>query len=268
MSDCVEKQEGRRVTVIMPSYNAAPYIETAVRSVMAQTYPHWRLLVLDDASADATCAIVQGLCHEDSRITLVRNGENLGVAKSRNRGLELAQGDCVAFLDSDDVWHPEKLEKQMQAMACEQADLVYTSYDVMDENGAVSSNPYLVPATTDFNALLKENVIGCSTVLLSDTVAKTYRFTEQYFHEDYCLWLSILQDGHKAVGCEQPLAAWRLASGSRSFDKRKGAGNRWKIYRQYLKLPLWKCGVSFAGYAINGISKYRRITQRKNGAKA
>lgn len=246
----------RLVSVIMPAYNSAAYIESAIRSVMAQTYPHWRLLVIDDGSDDDTCTIVTRLSEEDERITLLCNEENIGVAATRNKGLDLCVGTCVAFLDSDDLWHPDKLSLQMQKMQEEQADLVYASYGIMDCEGVPCKAPYLVPDKADFNLLLKENVVGCSAALISEEMARTYRFASHYYHEDYCLWLKILQDGHKAAGCREVLMTWRLACGSRSFDKRNGARNRWRIYRQHLGLPLWKSTASFASYALRGVKKY------------
>ena len=88
--------------------------------------------------------------------------------------------------------------------------------------------------------MLKENLIGCSTVMISGDIAKQYRFATDFYHEDYCLWLNILRDGYSAVGCTEPLVDWRLIENSRSFDKRKAAGNRWRIYRDYLGFPLVK----------------------------
>jgi len=253
-----QKEATPLVSVIMPAYNSASYIETAIRSVMAQTYPHWKLLVIDDGSEDDTCAIVTRLRAEDDRVTLICNEQNIGVAETRNKGLDLCAGSCVAFLDSDDLWHPDKLKLQVHKMLEEQAELVYASYGIMDSDGKPCKKPYLVPGEADFDRLLKENVVGCSAALISESVARTYRFVPNFYHEDYCLWLKILQDGHKAVGCEEVLMTWRLACGSRSFDKRNGALNRWRIYRQHLGLPLVKSATCFASYAINGLKKYRR----------
>ena len=245
------------VTVIMPAYNAAATIEASIRSVMGQTYSHWRLLVLDDGSADDTCAIVTDLAEEDERITLVRNPQNMGVAKTRNRGLDLCTEGCVAFLDSDDLWHPDKLTRQMNKMVEQNADLVYSSYGIIDSDGKPCRNAYRVPETADLNRMLKENVVGCSAALISESIAREYRFNPAFYHEDYCLWLKILQDGHKAVGCTEVLMNWRLACGSRSFDKRNGARNRWRIYRQQMGLSLLKSATAFVSYAINGLRKYR-----------
>ena len=244
------------VTVIMPAYNAASYIEAAIRSVMAQTHTAWELLVIDDGSSDDTCAIVERLAAEDARVRLLRNPQNCGVATTRNRGLELCTGAYAAFLDSDDVWHPEKLERQVQMAQEQQADLVYTSYAIVDGEGHPCKRPYLVPAQVDFTALLKENVIGCSTVLLSAAVAQRYRFLSDFYHEDYCLWLDILRDGYTAVGCTDVLTDWRLILTSRSFNKKNGARNRWRIYRRHLGFSVCKSARYFAVYAWRGLKKY------------
>lgn len=244
------------VSVIMPAYNAAAYIEEAIRSVMDQTYPAWRLLVLDDGSADDTVQIVRNLAQQDPRITLLCNDANMGAARTRNLGLELCEDGYVAFLDSDDWWHPAKLATQVALAVETGADIVYTSYAIIDADSRPCRQPYLVPEYTDFNRMLRENVIGCSAVLLSPQAARRYRFPTGFYHEDYCLWLDILRDGGRAVGSAQVLTAWRMLSGGRSFDKKNGARQRWRIYRRHLHLPLWKSVISFIGYAVSGIKKY------------
>lgn len=246
------------VTVIMPAFNAEQFIEAALRSVIGQTVSDWELLVLDDCSQDGTCDIVERLAAEDERITLLRNETNQGVARTRNHGLDLARGQYVAFLDSDDVWHSEKLEKQILKISKTGADLAFCSYAIVNSVGEKAKRDYIVPDSIDFSGLLKENVIGCSTVLLTGTVAQQYRFQTDFFHEDYVLWLSLLEDGYKAVGCTEVLVDWRYLENSRSFDKRKSAGNRWKIYREYLRLPIWKCIWAFSGYAVSAFRKYFR----------
>lgn len=251
-----DNKELTPVSVIMPAYNAAAYIEEAIRSVMAQTYGSWRLLVLDDGSSDDTVEIVERLAGEDSRISLFRNAENLGAARTRNRGLDLCSEGYVAFLDSDDRWHPDKLAAQVALAEQTAADLVYTSYAIIDNDGNPCRHPYIVPAQTGFEYMLKENVIGCSTVLLSPRAARQYRFSNGFYHEDYCLWLDMLRDGCQAAGCPQVLTEWRLIYGSRSYNKSNGVRQRWRIYQEHLRLPLWKCVVSFIGYAVNGAKKY------------
>jgi len=246
------------VSVIMPAYRAGKYIEAAVASLQAQTLTDWELLVIDDCSPDDTWQIICRLAADDSRIVPMQNAENLGAAGTRNRGLDLARGQYVALLDSDDLWHPNKLEKQLACMEEHRADLSYTGYRMIDELGKPVRGDYSVPETVTFSGLLRENVIGCSTVMMTGNVARAYRFRTDFFHEDYVLWLTMLKDGYRAAGITEPLTSWRYAQNSRSFDKWKSAKNRWKIYRHYLKLNIWESGKAFAGYALAGFKKYRK----------
>lgn len=245
-----------KITVIMPAYNAERFIEPAIRSVMTQTVTDWELLVIDDGSRDGTCAVVETLSAEDSRVRLLRNDKNMGVANTRNRGLALCHGEFAAFLDSDDIWLPEKLQKQLDLLESSGASLCYTSYGIMDAEGNRSRGDYLVPAKADFRKLLKENVIGCSTVMLRRPVAENYRFETNLHHEDYALWLRMLKDGVQVAGCTDVLVRWRLVENSRSFDKRKSAHSRWVIYRDYMKLPLHQSLWAFGNYALASVKKY------------
>lgn len=252
------KEKAPLVSVIMPAYNAGRFLEAAIRSVMDQTVADWELLVLDDGSSDDTLAIARRLAQGDSRIRVLPNERNMGVAKTRNRGFDLCRGEYVALLDSDDVWLPNKLERQLGRMAESGADICYCSYAIVDANGEKSRPDYLVPGTTDFDRLLRENVIGCSTVVLSRKVIDSHRFETDFYHEDYVLWLKLLRSGFRAAGCTEPLVRWRLIENSRSFNKRKAAGNRWRIYRNYLHLPLGKSILAFGAYGAAGLKKYLR----------
>lgn len=251
-----EDGQPRTISVIMPAYNAAPYIETAIRSVMGQTFPDWELIVIDDCSRDSTVDIVERLVKEDSRITLLRNEVNMGVSKTRNRGLDLARGSYVALLDSDDVWHPEKLEAQLARLKQTGADVGYCSYAIVNAEGKKAKADYIVPERVTFHELLRENVIGCSTVMLTSAVARNYRFESGFYHEDYVLWLRLLQDGCRICGNTEVLVDWRFIENSRSFDKRKSAKNRWLIYRKCLGLPLLQSAWAFCGYTLAGMKKY------------
>ena len=246
------------VCVIMPAYNAQRYIARAIRSVQAQTVTDWRLLVVDDGSADATVRIVEKLVKEDSRIFLHRNPQNIGVAKSRNGALEMCHGEFVAFLDSDDVWHPQKLPLQLELFRKTGADLIYTSYTMVGGPEDHIRKTFSVPERTDFAGLLRENVIGCSTVMLSPETAQRFRFPENVYHEDYVLWLEILRAGGRAEGIDQVLVDYLLHADSRAGNKGRAAIQRWRIYRRYLGLPLGKSLVYFTSYALAGLRKYSK----------
>lgn len=245
------------VSVIMPAYNAQGFIEEAIRSVQAQTVTDWELLVLDDGSSDATVEIVSALAQEDPRIRFLKNEQNMGTARTRNRALELSRGRYLAFLDCDDLWRQDKLERQLEKMQQTGAALCYTSYAVVDENGKKAKADYLVPEQVDFQGLLRENVIGCSTVVLDSQQLGPVRFETDYYHEDYILWLNLLSGGCTVCGCGECLTQWRLLSTSRSYNKRRSACNRWRIYRNYLKLPFMQSLRMFAAYAAASLRKYR-----------
>lgn len=252
------------VTVVMPAYNAERYIETAIRSVMGQTFTDWELIVIDDGSKDTTVKIVEQLAREDGRITSLRNEVNMGVAKTRNRGMALASGEFVALLDSDDVWHPEKLEKQVALAKETGADVVYCSYALVDENGRKKCDDFIVPAQTDFQASLTKGVISCSTALLSRKVTQAYQFDNTYYHEDLALWLLILKDGHSARGVTDVLADYRVMEGTRAANKLNSAAHRWQIYRKLLGFSVFKSGKLLLKYAVLGLKKYKR---NSNGTK-
>lgn len=245
-----------KVSVIMPAYNAEKYIKEAVESVLNQTYKNLELLIIDDCSKDRTFELMKCIAQKDSRIRIFRNEENLGVADTRNRGFELADGEYAALIDSDDIWRREKLEKQIAVIEEKKADLVYCSYAFINEKGQSMNKEYIVPETTDFDSLLKENVVGCSTVILSKNVYRKYRFTKEYYHEDYVLWLTILREKYLLTGLNEVLVDYRVMETSRSGNKFKSAKRRWNIYRDFLNLSALKAGIIWMKYVVNGILKY------------
>lgn len=243
------------VSVVMPAYNAEKYIDEAISSVISQTYTKWELLIIDDCSTDGTAKIAERFASQDSRIHLLRNLQNMGVARSRNRGINIARGEWIALLDSDDAWREMKLEKQLAVAESTNADIVYCSYSMMDETSAHLSD-FIVPETTSYNDMLKESVLSCSTVLIRRSALQQHRFSTEYYHEDYVLWLELLKSGYRAAASREVLSDYRIVRESRSNDKLKSAKNRWLIYRKTEKLPLLKSILVFAAYAVNGILKY------------
>lgn len=246
-----------RVSVVMPAYNAERYIEEAIQSVQVQTMPDWELVVVDDCSTDTTPELLRELSHQDERIVPVFNRMNRGAAGSRNVALEICAGEYIAFLDSDDLWRPSKLDVQLRLVQATGADIVYSSYAMFDERGKRHYNDFIVKESTSFDDMLRRNEIGCLTALMRRELAQQYRFSEDIYQEDYALWLALLRDGCKAVGIAEVLADYRIRAGSRSFNKFASAKNRWRVYRDFLHLPLRRSAVAMVGYAVNGIIKYR-----------
>lgn len=247
------------VSVIMPAYNAEAFIKEAILSVLNQSVSDLELIVIDDGSTDKTQRIITELAQRDERIYPIVNEENMGVARTRNRGLALCRGKYVALLDSDDYWKPQFLEKMLQRAEETKADICYCSYEIVDEQGKKLCNDFIVPTNTDFDRFLEQTVISCSTAVMIDGLAKKYRFPTHIYHEDTALWLEILRDGAVARGVGEVLAAYRQRAKSRSSDKLVSAIRRWEIYRKYLKLPIGQSVRAIVRYAYYGLVKYKRL---------
>ena len=248
-----------RVSVIMPAYNAEHFIDEAISSVISQTMSDWEMIVIDDCSGDSSFQIAQSYAAKDSRIRVLKNPENSGVAKTRNKGLDLFHGQYVAFLDSDDYWEPQMLEKMLYRAEETGADIIYCSYSLIDESGKKVCNDFIVPPRTVFKDSIVRSVITCSTVLITADLAKSNRFPTDMYHEDIAMWFQILRDGGTACGVTEILAAYRQRKDSRSGDKLISAYRRWPIYRKHLEMPFIQSAKAMAGYAYYGLIKFKRL---------
>ena len=245
------------VSVVVPAYNVANYIEKAVESVLSQSFSDLELLIVDDASTDETAAVAETFAARDGRVRVLTNESNCGVALTRNRGIAAAQGTYIALLDGDDYWYPEKLEKQLALAEETDADIVYCSYDLVEERENPRQRAFIVPPETNFTKMLSSNVISCSTALLKASVLGPEPFgTAKDYSEDFLLWMQLLQEGKRAVGCTEVLGAYRLMPQSRSSDKLRCARYHWRIYRKQLHLPFFRAALSFVQYACCGMKKY------------
>lgn len=247
------------VSVIMPAHNSEKYIRQSIQSVQNQTLKNWELLIIDDASRDDTVQIILGFSQNDPRIKLHINKTNKGTAWCRNYGMKISTGKTVAYLDSDDIWYPDKLERQLTLLEQKSADLVYCSYGYIDEDGMRSQSYFLVPETASLEKMLKQNVIGCSTVMLTKEIATQYYFSRQFYFEDFVFWLSLLQDGKQMYGITDVLVDYRIRKNSRSNNKLMCAKNRWHVFREFSGFSRMKSLYYMVQYAIAGIRKYLSI---------
>lgn len=242
------------VSVIMPAYNCRATLAESIKSVTAQTFADWELLVIDDCSSEPLADIVESF--HDKRIRYVRLLENSGVAKARNTGIAISKGRYIAFLDSDDLWLPEKLAKQLAFMQEHQYAFTYTWYSQFKESSAKPVRLVRTKAYVDYRKLLKGNDIGCLTVMIDrEQISCIEMPTER--HEDYITWLNILRQYNvKAYSLHENLARYRLSDESLSGDKKKSLIWTWKVYRKSQKLSLLKAMYYFSFYIINGIKKH------------
>ena len=243
------------VSVVIPAYNCETFVEASVRSAMAQSVRDIEILVVDDGSTDGTAAVVEALCREDERVNLIRPGENRGVAEARNLGVRSARADWVAFLDSDDLWLPEKLEKQLSLRDASGASLLYTGASCIDHDGAPLARRFTPPEKLEYRTLLRGNEIVCSTVLARRELLLTHPMVHSELHEDYICWLQILRSIDGARGLSEGLILYRMTDKSKSRDKKKSARMTWDTYA-YLGIPFARRCLCFLGYVIHGIRRY------------
>lgn len=247
------------ISIVMPVYNCERYIMQAVESVIAQTYQNWELLIINDASQDNTQSIVNELAQKDSRIHVYDNAENSGVSKTRNRGVTLAKGDWIAFLDSDDAWAVEKLEKQVNFLQTnEEAELIFTGSAFINEDNQRAGYELHVPQTVDFRELLKQNVISCSSVLIKKEYLLLYSMPGDKMHEDYTVWLRTLKKVQFAYGIDEPLLIYRISSNSKSGNKLNAAKMQYRVYR-FVGLNIFQAMHYMVWYTVRNLRKYRKI---------
>lgn len=246
------------VSIITPAYNAAAYIAETIESVLAQTYLKWEMLIVNDCSKDNTVEIVQSYAKKDKRIKLINLKQNRGAAVARNTAIQNAKGRYIAFLDSDDLWKKEKLQKQIQFMQRNGYAFTFTSYEHFKETKENIQNQVQIPKSLNYNQALKGNQIGCLTVMLDRKQIANIHFTAQR-HEDYILWLNILKQGTIAYGIQESLALYRTGnSKSISSNKLQSALWTWKVYRESQKLSVLKSMYYMLFYVVNGLRKHAK----------
>ena len=256
-----------KVSVIIPAYNAAGYIRQAVCSVIDQTYPELiEILVVDDCSSDATAQAVEEIApnaadgtylNENRYLRYFQNEENKGVAFTRNAGVGRSRGKYVAFLDCDDWWDPEKLEKQIWLF--EQNEdaiaLCFTGRELMDADGTSLQKIIPVPERVTFREMLRTNYITCSSAVLKRETAMAHPMGHDEYAEDYICWMEILKEGGAAAGINESLVKYRMVKGSKSNNKWKAALDHYHSLKT-LGIGTIRAFFCLISYAYHGVRKY------------
>ncbi|MBS1970410.1 MAG: glycosyltransferase family 2 protein [Bdellovibrionales bacterium] len=247
------------VSIVTPAYNSAATMEATIQSVLSQTHQSWELLVvIDQGTKDATPDIVLNYSATDPRIRLLKVPQGKGLALSRNYALSQARGQYVAFLDSDDVWLPEKLEKQLEHLKKNNGAFATHRYRRMSFDEKTVGHLLNVPAKITYKDLLVNNVIGCLTVLVDQSQTGPLQF-EETKHEDFLLWLSLLKRGFDCYGLQEDLARYRIVPSSRSANKFEMAAVRWKILRKHERLNVFSSLYYLSGYVATSLNKYKQF---------
>ena len=219
------------ISIITPTYNCGPFIGRTIESAQAQTYTNWEMIIVDDCSTDNTQAVVAAYAQKDARIQYHRLAQNSGAAVARTQAMELANGAYMAFLDSDDLWFPEKLEKQLAFMTQTHHAFTCTAYEQIDEQDKPLGKIIRTIKKTSYNRLLLDCPVGNSTVMYSVEKMGKFKVPNIRKRNDDALWLAMLKKEPFIWGMPEVLMKYRVRKNSISSNKLKVIKYHWYLYR-------------------------------------
>lgn len=244
------------ISIITPSYNSEKFISETIDSVLAQTYQNWEMIIVDDVSTDNSIGVISKYLVLDNRIKLIQLNKNSGAAVARNTAIKIAKGRYIAFLDSDDLWTHEKLEKHILFMQLNNYPFTFSSYEKISEDGVNNLGIVSTPKKVNYQELLKTNVIGCLTAIYDTKYFGKVLMPLIRKRQDFGLWLKLLKRTDYAYSINEPLAIYRVRTGSISSNKLNTISSIWGLYRDIEQLSILSASYYFLNYAFNGI--YRR----------
>ncbi len=228
------------VSVVIPTYNASPYVVETIGSVLNQTFSDFEIIVIDDHSSDNTVELV--LSVKDDRIKLIVNSENSGAGATRTRGLRAAKGRYVALLDADDLWAPFKLAQQIEHMAANGHAITYTGYDLIDSKGTKFADSGRLPRSASYNKLLSHCFIRTSSLVYdADIIGRDVTFPNIRKRQDFLFFLALLKRAGPAYLVDQASCSYRIHSDGISSKKFANVPYQWAAYREHERLGLLRC---------------------------
>lgn len=221
----------------MPTYNCEKFISCTLDSVLAQTYSNWEIIIVDDYSTDRTEEIIYKYVQRESRIKYIKLERNSGAAIARNKALDIASGEYIAFLDSDDTWMPKKLDKQIGFMKKNGYNFTCTSYTKIDEEGNYLGKTIEAKSKSDYDGVLK-TCPGNSTVIYNAMNLGIFKIPDIKKRNDYIMWLQVIKKEKYLYGLDETLGSHRIRSGAISSNKFDLIRYHWKVYREIENLSL------------------------------
>ncbi|EGQ8295098.1 glycosyltransferase [Vibrio parahaemolyticus] len=252
----MKMQSEDKVSIVVPTYNVERLIGFTIDSVINQSYKNWELLLVDDCSSDNTKELLQKYAQKDNRIKCHFSSENLGAGGARNVGLSIATGRFIAFLDSDDLWSPNKLERQISFMKLNNAPISHTSFSFIDENGQERRGKVDVSSQVGLLDNLKRTEIATSTAVIDRCLVKDeFRFSLLRARQDLKLWIYLLGMGYNSFGLDENLVHYRVRKDSVSSNKWKMLYLTFKVYMSIEQLPVSQRFYCYINYVFNAIKK-------------
>ena len=241
------------ISVVIPAYGCAGTIALSLDSALQQQVS-LEVLVINDCSRDDLDSVMAPFL-SDPRVRYLKNEQNLGVAATRNRGVRLARGQYIAFLDADDCWLPGKLRRQLDEMERTGCVLCATARELMTPEGVCTGRILPIPEQITYRTILRHNCISCSSVLIRREAALEFPMHNPECHEDYIMWMEVLRRYPFARGINEPLLRYRLSSTGKSGSKLHSARMTYRSYR-CAGLGRLKALACFGSYAVHGVLKY------------
>ena len=230
-----------KISIITAVFNSEKFIESTLKSILAQSYSNWELILVDDCSSDNSLKVIQPYLEKHKNFNLIKLNSNKGAAIARNEGTKIANGDFIAFLDSDDLWKPNKLSTQIKLMLNNNVDVCFSSYDLIDEQGNYLNKKVQAIPKLSYNKLLKSNYIGNLTgIYNAKKLGKIYTKNLRK-RQDWLLWLEAIKRSSKdAVGLKDSLAMYRVRKNSMSSNKLNLVKHNFNVYKKGLDFSFLK----------------------------
>ncbi len=242
------------ISIIIPVYNAEKFLDETINTVLNQTYKNFELILVNDGSKDKSVDVIKK--YNDKRIKLIDNKNNKGTALSRNDGIRKAKGRYICFLDADDLWNKEKLEKQINFMKEKECAFSFTGYEFANENGIPNGKKVYIPKKLNYKSALKNTTISTITVMIdTKKMDKDLIYMNNVKSEDTATWWNILKNGYEAFGLNEILSFYRRSEGTLSSNKIEAIRRIWNLYRNVFKLGFFYSLYNFVFYAINAVKR-------------
>lgn len=242
------------ISIVVPVYEVERFITETIEAVQKQVYQNWELILVDDCSKDRSCAIIEEMAVGDSRIRLIRQVKNQGAAKARNCGVNNATGRYLCFLDSDDLWEPDKLSSELAFLQEKQAGFVFTGYEFADEYGKGLGKIVRVPEQITYSEALKNTTIFTSTVMIDrEQIKDEDIFMPDIASEDTATWWHLLKVYGKAYGLDRNLVKYRRSANTLSSNKVEAIKRIWRLYRKREKLNIFYSAYCMCFWALRAV---------------
>lgn len=236
------------VSIITPTYNSEKFIIETIQSVQKQSYPDWEMIIVDDCSTDNTISIVSAISKNDSRIRFFQLEENLGTGVARDLALSKATGRYITFLDSDDLWKPSKLEKQIDFLRSKNHPFTFSFYECIDEAGNALDKKIEAPKRLKYYQLFFCNFIGNLTGIYDTSFFGKIPISSIRKRQDWMMWLTILKKIQVAMPVPESLAYYRVRENSISASKFNLLQHNFKVYRTFHGLNLVVSLICMVGF--------------------